>query len=309
MQSLSLTICGATGVASNQQLFPRARYFFLKYRPALTQTGSAATLAKMPLRWIRAKLSRRKPEQLPEVYRLAHQAYALLQAEEYDRARVPLLKAIASRADIRDPALVTYLLNALESTWLLTDQYEDAIAFFSAHVAAYPKEADAYQGRAASLWYSGRFQDAIQDYNRALQLNPNDVLALSGRGQVLAEAGEHSKALEDLDLALRALQATTSPDSRAWRTQIEAFTRNGKGLALAGADDIGSAMKQFDQSIALSPENAWVYHNRAQMHELTGDLVKAKTDYQRSLASMKPRLSPNRMKHAQARLRELSNAS
>ena len=62
-------------------------------------------------------------------------------------------------------------------------------------------------------------------------------------------------------------------------------------------------------SIKLSPENAWVYHNRGQVYERIGNRENASADYQTSLTKKNPALSPNRKAHAQARLRKLSNRS
>ena len=66
-------------------------------------------------------------------------------------------------------------------------------------------------------------------------------------------------------------------------------------------------MDEFEASITLSPDNAWVYHNRGQVYELVGNREKAIADYQKALTKKNPALSPNRKAHAQAHIRELSN--
>ena len=136
-----------------------------------------------------------------------------MRLEEYDKARAALLQVIESRDSINEPETVSYILTSLGATWLLTERYEDGIAFFSTYIDRYSGNSEAYCGRAEALWYTGRLQDAIRDYSRALELKPSNVLALSGRGQVLAEAGEHGRAIEDLDLALRALKTVSTPDA------------------------------------------------------------------------------------------------
>jgi Flp pilus assembly protein TadD len=68
-------------------------------------------------------------------------------------------------------------------------------------------------------------------------------------------------------------------------------------------------MDEFEVSIRLSPENAWVYHNRGQVYELAGNRENARADYQKALTKKNPALSPNRKAHAQARVRELSSRS
>jgi tetratricopeptide (TPR) repeat protein len=250
-------------------------------------------------------------ESLDNVYELLQQAHSQIRMEEYDKARASLLEVIRSRDGIGDPRTIRYILQSLGSTWLLTEQFEEGIAYFSEYIAHYPGDSTAYCERAGAFWYAGRFQEAIRDYSRTLELEPSEIMALSGRGQVLAETGESGRAIGDLDLALRVLKTVSRPDSSwdKWYEQIEAFVHNGRGFALAGLGQSGPAMDEFETSIKLSPENAWVYHNRAQVYDRTGDREKAKEDYQRALARKNPALSPIRKAQAEARVRELSTNS
>jgi tetratricopeptide (TPR) repeat protein len=265
------------------------------------------------LQWIEAwwSPSRKKAEPHSAVYQLLQKAHAHMRLEEYDKARASLLQAIGFRDSINEPETIGYLLMSLASTWLLTEQYEDGIAFFSEYLSRYPEDSAAYCGRAEALWYTGQLQEAILDYSRALELKPSDILSLSGRGQVLAEVGENGKAVEDLNLALLTLKTVSVPDSSwdKWYEQIEAFVHNGRAFALAGLGESGLAMDEFEMSIRLSPENAWVYHNRAQVYDRAGSREKANEDYQKALTKKNPALSPNKKAHAQARARELSSRS
>jgi tetratricopeptide (TPR) repeat protein len=152
-------------------------------------------------------------------------------------------------------------------------------------------------------------QEALHDYSHALDLNPRDPVSLSGRGQVLAEVGESEKAIEDLNLALREISsaAALSPSWAAWYKALEAFVHNGRGFALATLGESGSAMAEFELSIALCPDNAWVYHNRAQVHDRAGSREKACADYQTALGKKSPALSPMKKRHVEARILELTD--
>ena len=77
-----------------------------------------------------------------------------------------------------------------------------------------------------------------------------------------------------------------------WYEQIEAFVHNGRAFALAGLGKSGPAMDEFEVSIRMSPENAWVYHNRGQVHDRAGNRDKASADYQKALTKKNPALSP-----------------
>jgi tetratricopeptide (TPR) repeat protein len=96
-------------------------------------------------------------------------------------------------------------------------------------------------------------------------------------GQVLAEVGENGRAMEDLNLAMQSLKTVPRPDLTwaKWYEQLDAFVRNGRGFALAGLGEKEPAKKEFELSISLSPENAWVYHNRAQVYDRAGDREQA----------------------------------
>lgn len=243
------------------------------------------------------------------VYQLIHEAHGHLLSEQCEKARAPLLRAIEFRDRIKERAAIDYVLTSLDATWLFTERYEDGITFFSGHISRYPQDAAAFGGRASALWYTGRLDDAVRDYSRALELKSSDIVSLSGRGQVLAELGESDRAMEDLNLALQALTTVSMPDSswRKWYQDVEAFVRNGKGFALAGLGQTANAMSEFERSIGLSPENAWVYHNRAQVHDRAGSSKSAIADYEKALSHKSPALSPLRREQARTRLRDLSN--
>jgi tetratricopeptide (TPR) repeat protein len=86
-----------------------------------------------------------------------------MRLEEYDKARPPLLQAIGARDSINEPETISYILTSLGATLLLTERYEDGIAFFSGYIDRYSEDSEAYRGRAEALWYTGRLQDAIRD--------------------------------------------------------------------------------------------------------------------------------------------------
>jgi len=244
-------------------------------------------------------------------YKFIYAVHAELVNKKYDKARELLLQAIKHRDKIEDPAVADHLLQALEVTWLFTDKYEEAISFFSEYIRQYPHDLAASRGHAAALWYSGKLQDAIREYSHALELKPSDILSLSGRGQVLADLGESARAMDDLNHALEAIETArhVNPTSTQWYEQIEAFVRNGRAVALAGLGEDASAMREFESSINLCPENAWVYYNRARVYDVARNQEKAYLDYQTALAKDGPALNAIKRELAKARLRETETQS
>ncbi|MGH2639731.1 MAG: tetratricopeptide repeat protein, partial [Rhabdochlamydiaceae bacterium] len=64
-------------------------------------------------------------------------------------------------------------------------------------------------------------------------------------------------------------------------------------------------LKEFEASITLCPDNAWVYYKRACAYDLKGERQKAICDYTLALAKDDPRLPLNKIQHAEARLHAL----
>jgi len=244
-------------------------------------------------------------------YKFVHEVHNEVVSKNYDKARGLLLQAVQHRDKIEDPAIADYVLQSLGLTWLLTDKYEEAISFFPEYSRQYPQDSAAYVGYAEALWYSGKLQESIHEYSHALELRPNDILSLSGRGQVLADLGESARAMDDLNHALEAIETArhVNPTSTQWYEQIEAFVRNGRAVALAGLGEDASAMREFESSINLCPENAWVYYNRARVYDVARNQEKAYLDYQTALAKDGPALNAIKRELAKARLRETETQS
>lgn len=78
------------------------------------------------IRRIALWFSRREDADSPQrLYLILQRAHAHLQLEEYDSARALLLEVIASRHAISDPNAVAYTLNALDATYIFTEQYKE----------------------------------------------------------------------------------------------------------------------------------------------------------------------------------------
>src|SRR5262249_43632587 len=147
---------------------------------------------------------------------------------------------------------------------------------------------------------------AVSDYARALALKPDMILAHSNKGQVLAEMGMHAEALEELDHVIKTLSEHPAISKAIeFRRNAEAFARRARGVALVGLGNIGAGMDEFTNSIALCPENAWVFYSRAEVHEAAGKKESALADYELSLQKKAPRLNLRRQEKARARVREL----
>jgi tetratricopeptide (TPR) repeat protein len=265
------------------------------------------------LKWIRGGLSDSEAQARAQrdVRSLMYEAHALLDEQQYDGARHVLLRALELWDRIVERATIDWLLMSLGSTWLFQERFSDQMAFFSDYVSRYPMDCAAYCERAAALWYTGRLLEALEDYSRALELDPTHAQSRSGRGQVLAELGEAPRAIEDLDIALRILLGASTPNDSwgEWKRSMEAFVRNGRAVAFAYLGKTRDAMNEFETSVRLGPDNAWVYFNRARVHESCGDKTRSISDYRTSLGKTQPPLSPRQKEQAHQKIWELESAS
>jgi tetratricopeptide (TPR) repeat protein len=232
-------------------------------------------------------------------------AYSFIQQGDYLAARELLVKTLEQRNEIRDVAVLNWLLELLAWTWTQTEQYRDETEFFSKYLRLYPNDVRAYTLRAGSLWYSGELRQAIDDYSTALELDPNEILAHMGRGQAFAECGQYARAIDDLDFVHESLEQNAVADP-SWKTQVQAYSFNGRAVAHAGLGDFERAMAEFDRSISLCPDNAWVYFNRAMVYENKGQLEKAMSDYTLSLQKNMPKLSVLKRKYAEVKIKTIA---
>ena len=92
----------------------------------------------------------------------------------------------------------------LGSLYLMTRQYDKAVAQGEKAVALDPNSAYAYAMLGKTLRYVGRWKEAIQAYEKAIRLNPfpeNNILM--GLGISYAYAGQYEEAIRWCEKAVR----------------------------------------------------------------------------------------------------------
>ena len=82
-------------------------------------------------------------------------------------------------------------------------QYDRAIADYTAAIELKPDYAEAYNNRGFAYYLKGEFERAISDYTRAIQLRPNYPKAYNSRGVVYMQGGYGAaKSVPDFDRAI-----------------------------------------------------------------------------------------------------------
>jgi len=158
-----------------------------------------------------------------------------------------------------------------------------------------PDHTAALRIRAGSYWYAEQFVEALEDYTRLLDLDDaqDDVAGiLSARGQVYGELGEYELALEDLNRAVESAR-------REQNKVLLAYSLSGRGMARVGTHDFASANSDFQESLALCPNNAWLHYNMGLLEVAQRQPAAAAAAFRQALASDNPQLSPRKKQKAQ----------
>jgi tetratricopeptide (TPR) repeat protein len=151
----------------------------------------------------------------------------------------------------------------------------------------------AYAVRAAAYWYSEQFVEALADCDRAMEAGDDTASVYSRRGQLLAELGEFEAALQDLDRAVTLAQ-------QAGAHVVLAYTLDGRALTHAGLGHADAAERDFRDSVAGCPENAWVYYNQGLVYHQQGEDAQAAVCFRLALTLDNPRLPPRKRDRARA---------
>jgi tetratricopeptide (TPR) repeat protein len=223
-------------------------------------------------------------------------------------AEEQLLSILNHRNQMTVPGPIKIALQYLGAVWYLQDEYQKGIEFFSDYIRQYPGDADAYSQRAMMFWYSDKQQEAVEDFSRTLEMLPGDYFALSGRGQALVELGQRQEALRDLDQASKAVDQYPTLDL-SWSRRNQAYIQSARAAALADVGEFDLALRDFEVSIALCPDNAWSYYRRARAYETWNERAKAISEYQTALYKTDPRLPLSKARYAEARIQALRDVT
>jgi lipoprotein NlpI len=124
------------------------------------------------------------------------------------------------------------------------EQFDQAIADYSAAIGLKPDFAEAFNNRGNAYDDAGHDDQALQDYDEALRIAPGFAKALSNRGLLYDARGDHVRAIQDYDQALH-----LDPKYRG------ALKNRGRARFFQG--DFAAAAQDFAQALALAPTDAY----------------------------------------------------
>jgi|GEM_PF-2952626 len=203
-----------------------------------------------------------------------------------------LQEAIAACPEQADFFTVQVLLT--EAQWEHAAEHYDAATEILAEALEYdtPLQNVLLQERAACLWYAGQLVEALDDLNAVLESEEDLPGALASRGHVLVELGEYEAALADLDRAVEKLQQQGC--DRALAAAL-----NGRSVALGGLERWDEAWQNWEQSLTLRPDNAWLHFNGGVLNLGQNESARAGWCFALALQCSDPQLPPR--KRLQAR--------
>jgi tetratricopeptide (TPR) repeat protein len=147
---------------------------------------------------------------------------------------------------------------------------------------------------ACDHWYAGRFVEAIDMLSTMVARPPQDIEALSYRGQILADIGFATLALQDLSKSL-----TLSRDAT-----LDAYSKSARAFAYGTLNQMGAAERDFADSLAVAPRNAWTYYRRGILRYQRGEYAAAAQDLIDALSLREPALIDLHRQHAAETLTE-----
>jgi tetratricopeptide (TPR) repeat protein len=151
-------------------------------------------------------------------------------------------------------------------------QLDEALADYTAVIAADPNYAEYYLDRGNILRRLGHDKEALADYETAIRLSPPFPEVYYNRADMMLEAGDIEAGLCGLDYVLE-----LDP------TYLDAYT-NRAGARLAAGDAAG-ARSDVDAGLALDPGNAHLTCVLAQLHADAGLIAQAHSEYDRAVAT------------------------
>ncbi len=143
---------------------------------------------------------------------------------------------------------------------------ERTLAYYTAALAADPRNLSAYLQRAQAHARQGNFEQAIADYTQALELQPADAALLRRRALAYLRKQDLDQAIADYTEALR-----LEPRN------VEAHAN--RGLAYAQRNEHDKAIADYTEAIHLNPRDEGLYYNRGHAHFSRGEYEQAIADY------------------------------
>lgn len=153
------------------------------------------------------------------------------------------------------------------------NRYADALEQYEAALKLSPSHPELHYYMGTTFFGSQDYEQAIECFNQAIKHAPLHVYAYHDRGSAKRMLGQYDKAFKDYTIAIQ----TANQDA-------EGIFYNNRASLLVKMELPEQALQDYQQAIALDPENYLFYNNRGCLHFEQGDYEKAIQDFDRCLA-------------------------
>jgi tetratricopeptide (TPR) repeat protein len=180
-------------------------------------------------------------------------------------------------------------------------EYEKAIKDYDTAIKLDPNIREYYKERGYVYYAMGEYEKAVIDYNTAIKLAPKDDYTYDDRAFIRLFMGDAKGALDDAEkgykyhnnrMTLEVLSAVLKCIEAIKLNPKDAAAYNRRALIYEKYyPSIHSVrlntLKDHDKAIALEPENAQFYFDRASFHEGADEYGKAAADFAQAI-KLKP---------------------
>lgn len=176
------------------------------------------------------------------------------------------------------------------------DDFVESLRLADEALTRDPQSLGAMYIRGAAHWYLDNLVEAAEEYSRIVEMDGNAVAALNNRGQIYAEMGEGEMALADLD------RVETLMAHQYHMPRQMAYVCSGRALAKSVLGQTEEAMQEFERSVSLCGENAWVYYRLGLLYNQIGQRHQATICLHLALHITEPKLPATHRRRALAYL-------
>ncbi|WP_293334086.1 tetratricopeptide repeat protein [Microcoleus sp. CAWBG58] len=182
-----------------------------------------------------------------------------------------------SRIDTHPSLISSPFLTRCGESYLLMEQYEEALQNFDRAIEIDPKHTWAIANRGLTYRLMERYEEALQDFDRAIELDHKYDSAIWHRGYIYLILGRYDRALKDLD---RAIELDSKED---WYQYLRAITYLASNQSNAAKANLDIALRLAQQEYINKPANYVNIFNQALYHLVAGNLSTAREFYQIAL--------------------------
>jgi len=152
--------------------------------------------------------------------------------------------------------------------YLLKDDFDRAIAYYSRDIALNPRDAVAYNERSAAKGYKNDYKGALADANAAIAIDSTQDYFYADRGYIWIELKQYEKAFKDFNRSLK-----IAPNQKAYAN---------RGLAYSLINQHQKAIEDYTRSLKINPKDEEVLYYRGVSYKALGKRTEACADLKKS---------------------------